>query len=137
MEKVVVQVSRYLDRSGAGLFTQNTSGVLMCAFCRALRRYAMRLKRLQLVGGSAELSQLRTAGNWSALVELWLELEKLSRNVSDQTRAMVGLRLRGFDWKEIAGVLQITDTAARTAFWREVRRARLKGSGKDSKQRRE
>ena len=133
MEKVVVQVSRYLDRSGAGLFTQNTSGVLMCAFCRALRRYAMRLKRLQLVGGSAELSQLRTAGNWSALVELWLELEKLSRNVSDQTRAMVGLRLRGFDWKEIAGVLQITDTAARTAFWREVRRARLKGLGKDSK----
>ena len=136
MEKVVVQVSRYLDRTGAGLFTQNTSGVLMCAFCRALRRYAMRLKRLQLVGGSAELSQLRTAGNWSALVELWLELERLSRNVSDQTRAMVGLRLRGFDWKEIAGVLQITDTAARTAFWREVRRARLKGSGKDPKQRR-
>jgi len=137
MEKVVVQVSRYLDRTGAGLFTQNTSGVLMCAFCRALRRYALRLKRLQLVGGSAELSQLRTAGNWSALVELWLELERLSRNVSDQTRAMVGLRLRGFDWKEIAGVLQITDTAARTAFWREVRRARLKGSGKDPKQRRE
>ena len=137
MEKVVVQVSRYLDRSGAGLFTQNTSGVLMCAFCRALRRYAMRLKRLQLVGGSAELSQLRTAGNWSALVELWLELEKLSRNVSNQTRAMVGLRLRGFDWKEIAGVLQITDTAARTAFWREVRRARLRGSGKEPKQRRE
>jgi hypothetical protein len=30
MEKVVVQVSRYLDRSGAGLFTQNTTGVLMC-----------------------------------------------------------------------------------------------------------
>ena len=137
MEKVVVQVSRYLDRTGAGLFTQNTSGVLMCAFCRALRRYALRLKRLQLVGGSTELSQLRTAGNWSALVELWLELERLSRNVSDQTRAMVGLRLRGFDWKEIAGVLQITDTAARTAFWREVRRARLKGSGKDPKQRRE
>jgi len=137
MEKVVVQVSRYLDRTGAGLFTQNTSGVLMCAFCRALRRYALRLKRLQLVGGSAELSQLRTAGNWSALVELWLELERLSRNVSDQTRAMVGLRLRGFDWKEIAGVLQITDTAARTAFWREVRRARLKGLGKDPKQRRE
>jgi len=137
MEKVVVQVSRYLDRTGAGLFTQNTTGVLMCAFCRALRRYALRLKRLQLVGGSAELSQLRTARNWSALVELWLELERLSRNVSDQTRAMVGLRLRGFDWKEIAGVLQITDTAARTAFWREVRRARLKGLGKDPKQRRE
>jgi hypothetical protein len=31
MEKAVVQVSRYLDRTGAGLFAQNTTGVLMCA----------------------------------------------------------------------------------------------------------
>jgi DNA-directed RNA polymerase specialized sigma24 family protein len=137
MENAVAQVSRYLDRTGAGPFTQNTTGILMCAFCRSLRRYAQKLKRLQLVGGSAEFSEWRTARNGSALVELWLELERLSRNVSDQTRAMVGLRLRGFDWKEIAGVLQITDTAARTAFWREVRRARLKGLGKDPKQRRE
>jgi hypothetical protein len=131
MEKVVVQVSRYLDRSGAGLFTQNTTGVLMCAFCRSLRRYAMKLKRLQLVGGSAELPERRTTRNWSALVELWLDLQKLSRDLSRKTRAMLGLRMRGFDWKEIAAALHMTDTAARTAFWREVRRARLKNLGKN------
>jgi hypothetical protein len=136
MEKVVAQVSRYLDRAGAGLFTQNTSGVLMCAFCRSLRRYATKLKRLQLVGGSAELAERRTTCNWSALVELWLDLQKLSRDLSRKTRAMLGLRMRGFDWKEIAGVLHMTDTAARTAFWREVRRARLKGLGKNPKERR-
>ena len=28
-------------------------------------------------------------------------------------------------------MLETTDTAARTAFWREVRRARLKGVGKN------
>jgi len=126
MEKVVVQVSRYLDRTGAGLFTQNTTGVLMCAFCRSLRRYAMKLKRLQLVGGSAELAPRRTAQNWSALVELWLDLEKLGRDLSQKTRVMLRLRSTGFDWKEVAGVLHMTDTAARTAFWREVRRARSK-----------
>jgi DNA-directed RNA polymerase specialized sigma24 family protein len=131
MEKVVMQVSRYLDRSGAGLFTQNTTGVLMCAFCRSLRRYAMKLKRLQLVGGSAELPERRTTRNWSALVELWLDLQKLSRDLSRKTRAMLGLRMRGFDWKEIAAVLHMTDTAARTAFWREARRARLKNLGKN------
>jgi len=109
----------------------------MCAFCRSLRRYATKLKRLQPVGGSAELSERRTAHNWSALVELWIDLEKLSRNVSHKTRAMLGLRFRGFDWKEIAGVLHMTDTAARTAFWREVRRARLKGLGKDPKEKRQ
>jgi DNA-directed RNA polymerase specialized sigma24 family protein len=126
MEKIVVQVSRYLDRNGADLFTQNTTGVLMCAFCRSLRRYAMKLKRLQLAGGSAELAQRRTAQNWSALVELWLDLEKFARDLSQKTRVMLRLRARGFDWKEIAGVLHMTDTAARTAFWREVRRARSK-----------
>ena len=31
MENAVAQVSRYLDRSGADLFTQNTAGILMCA----------------------------------------------------------------------------------------------------------
>lgn len=57
MEKSVAQVSKYLDRAGADPFSQNTRGILMCAFCRSLRRYAMKLKRLQLVGGSAELSE--------------------------------------------------------------------------------
>jgi hypothetical protein len=76
----------------------------------------MKLKRLQLVGGSAELAERPTAHNWSALVELWLDLEKLGRDLSQKTRVMLGLRTRSFDWKEIAGVLHMTDTAARTAF---------------------
>jgi hypothetical protein len=96
----------------------------------------MKLKRLQLVGGTTELSERRIVPNWSVLVELWLDLEKLSRNVSHKTRAMVGLRMRGFDWKEIAAVLHMTDTAARTAFWREVRRARLKNLGKNPQDKR-
>src|SRR6266851_735704 len=63
MENAVAQVSRYLDRTGADLFTQNTAGILMCAICRSLRRYAMKLNRLELVGGSAELSERRIAPN--------------------------------------------------------------------------
>lgn len=131
MENAVAQVSRYLDRVGAAPFTQNTAGILMCAFCRSLRRVAMKLNRLQLVGGITELSQQRITPNRTDLVELGLDLEKLSRNLTHKTRAMLGLRFRGFDWKEIAAVLHMTDTAARTAFWREVRRARLKGEGKN------
>jgi hypothetical protein len=60
-ERSVEQVSRYLERTGAGLFTQNMTGILMCAFCRALRRYATKLNRLQFVGGTAELSERRSA----------------------------------------------------------------------------
>jgi hypothetical protein len=126
MERSVEQVSRYLDRTGAGLFTQNTHGILMCAFCRALRGYAIRLRRLQLVGGTTELSQRQFAPDWTALVDLHLDLEKLGRRLSDKSRVMLDLRSRGFDWKEIAAVLQMTDIAARAAFWREVKRAKLK-----------
>jgi hypothetical protein len=136
MENAVAQVSRYLDRSGAELFTQNTAGILMCAICRSLRRYAMKLNRLELVGGSAELSERRIAPNWTALVELRLDLERLTRNLTDCGRTMLGLRSSGFDWKEIAEILQITDVAARAAFWREVKRAKLRAAGTGSQHKR-
>jgi hypothetical protein len=125
----VAQVSRYLDRSGTDLFTQNTAGILMCAICRSLRRYARKLNRLELIGGSAELSDRRIAPDWTALVELRLDLERLTRNLNDKSRTMLDLRRSGFDWKEIADVLQMTDIAARAAFWREVKRAKSKAAG--------
>jgi|SRR5882762_930432 len=81
MERSVEQVSRYLERTRAGLFTQNTTGILMCAFCRALRRYALKLNRLQFVGGSTELSERRIVADWAALVNLRLDLEKLGRKL--------------------------------------------------------
>jgi len=42
---------------------------------------------------------------------------------------MLDLRRSGFDWKEIADVLHMTDVAARAAFWREVKRAKSKAAG--------
>ena len=135
MENAVAQVSRYLDRSGAELFTQNTAGILMCAICLSLRRYARKLNRLELAGGSTELSERRIAPDWTALVELRLDLERLTRSLNDKSRTMLDLRRSGFDWKEIADVLQMTDVAARAAFWREVKRVKLKtlGTGRQNK----
>jgi DNA-directed RNA polymerase specialized sigma24 family protein len=129
MEQSVAQVSQYLDRASANPFSQNTRGILMCAFCRALRRYVMKLNRLQLVGKSADLSERVFAPSWAALVDLRLDLEKLGVDLSDKSREMLGLRRRGFDWKEIADALHMSETAARTAFWREIRRAASKNSG--------
>jgi hypothetical protein len=39
---------------------------------------------------------------------------------------MYGLRHAGFEWREIAEKLNITDAAARAEFSRELKRARLK-----------
>ena len=129
MEQSVAQVSQYLDRASASPFSQNTRGILMCAFCRALRRYAMKLSRLQFVGRSADLSERIFAPNWAALIELRLDLEKLGCDLSDKSLKVLGLRSRGYDWKEIADALHMTETAARTAFWREIRRAASKNLG--------
>ena len=98
----------------------------MCAFCRALRRYRTKLDRLQLVGRSAELPEPITPPGWAALLEIRLDLEKLGYSLTDKSRTMLGLRRRGFDWKEIAEALHITETAARTAFWREIKRVTAK-----------
>lgn len=133
MEKSVAQVSQYLDRAGADPFSQNTRGILMCAFCRALRRYAMKLNRLQLVGKSTDISERVLAPTWSALVELRVDLERLGCHLTDKSRAMLGLRSSGFDWKEIAGALHMSPTAARTAFWREIKRAAAKRATKSRK----
>lgn len=122
MERSVAQVSQYLDRAGADAFSQNTRGILMCAFYRALRRYAMKLNRLQFVGRTAEISERVLAPSWAALVELRLDLERLGCHLTDKSRAMLGLRSSGFDWKEIAEALHMSPTAARTAFWREIKR---------------
>lgn len=62
-------------------------------------------------------------------MELRLDLERLTLSLNDKSRTMLDLRRSGFDWKEIASVLQMTDIAARTAFWHEVKRARLKAAG--------
>ncbi len=47
---------------------------------------------------------------------------------------MFGAHRRGFDWKEIAEVLHVTQTAARAAFWSEVKRARFKALKANSKE---
>jgi predicted transcriptional regulator len=133
MEKSVAQVSQYLDRAGADAFSQNTRGILMCAFCRALRRYAMKLNRLQLVGKSNEISERMLAPRWAALVELRVDLERLGCNLSDRSRAMLGLRSSRCDWKEIAEALHMSPTAARTAFWREIKRVAVKRTNKSRK----
>ena len=130
MEKAVAQVSHYLDRAGVDPFSQNTRGLLMCAFCRVLRRYAMKLHRLQLMGRSADLPERIFAPGWAGLVELRLDLEKLGCDLTDKARTMLGLRSSGFDWKEIAKALHMTETAARTAFWREIKRATSKTLGR-------
>lgn len=123
MENTVAQVSRYLDRIGAPLSTRK-HGLLLVAFCRALRRYAANSSRLELVGGSDELSCHTADHAWVSQVDARLDLEKIVRQLSGRNAAVLTLRAAEYEWKEIAQLFGVSVAAIRNSFWREIERTR-------------
>lgn len=126
MERSVVQISRYLNRRGVAGFSQDTSGLLMCAFSRALRRHIAKLRRIELAHDLSDLSEPRPKRSCTSEEDCRLDAEKAARQLSERGRQMYELRHAGFEWREIAAKLHSTDAAARAEFSRELKRARLK-----------
>jgi DNA-directed RNA polymerase specialized sigma24 family protein len=125
MERSVVQISRYLNRRGVATFSQDTCSLLMCAFCRALRRHVVRLRRIELAPDLSEASERPPTRSCTTEEDCRLDAEKAARQLSARGRQMYELRHAGFEWREIAQKLNITDAAARAEFSRELKRARL------------
>ena len=123
MEYTVAQVSRYLDRIGAPLSTRK-HGLLLVAFCRALRRYAAKSSRLELVGGSGDLTNHTADHAWMRQVNARLDLESIVRQLSERNAAVLTLRAAEYEWKEIAQLFGVSAGAIRNAFWREIDRIR-------------
>lgn len=123
MENAVAQVSRYLDRIGAPTSSRKHA-LVMTAFCRGLRRYSGRLKRLELVGGSTELSTRAVDQDWISQENARIDLEKMIRQLSDRNGTVLMLRAGGFEWKEIAQIFGTSVAVARNGFWREIDRIR-------------
>jgi DNA-directed RNA polymerase specialized sigma24 family protein len=121
MENAIAQVSRYLDRIGAPESSQKHP-LLMVAFCRRLRRYATKLNRLELVGGSGELSSRTLGEGWIAQVNARLELARMVRKLSDKNGTVLMLRAAGYEWKDVAQILGKSPAAIRNSFWREIER---------------
>jgi DNA-directed RNA polymerase specialized sigma24 family protein len=122
MESSVAQVSRYLDRIGAPTLPSK-QGLLMLAFCRALRKQAIRMSRLEFVGGSFELSARIADENWMSRANCRLDLERVLRQLSIRNAKILLLRAAGYTWKEIADLLGTSAARVRNGFWREVRKA--------------
>jgi DNA-directed RNA polymerase specialized sigma24 family protein len=123
MENSVAQISRYLDRIGAPE-SQQKHGLLMVAFCRGLRRYAAKLKRLEFVGGSGDLSSRTLDEGWVSQVNARLELARTVRKLRDQHGTVLMLRAAGYEWEDIGQILGKSAAAIRISFWREIKRIR-------------
>ena len=121
MENTVAQVSRYLDRKGVPLSSRK-HGLVMVAFCRALRRYARKFSRLEAVGGACELARCASLTNWAVQADARLEFEKLVEKLSPRNAEILMLRAAGFEWKEIAAFLDDSVPTLRNRFWREIYR---------------
>lgn len=123
MESTVAQVSCYLDRIGAPPSTRK-HGLLLVAFCRALRRYEAKSKRLELVGGAGELSNYTADAAWVRQIDARLDLERIIRQLSERNAAILTLRAAEYEWKEIAELFGVSVAAIRNSFWREIEKIR-------------
>jgi DNA-directed RNA polymerase specialized sigma24 family protein len=123
MEYAVAQVSRYLDRIGAPLSTRK-HGLLLVAFCRALRRYAAKSSRLELVGGSDDFTSYTADNAWVSQIDARLDFEKIVRQLGERNAAVLTLRAAQYEWKEIADLFGLSVAAVRNSFWREIERIR-------------
>jgi hypothetical protein len=132
MERSVTQISRYLDRRAVTLSPENTERLLMFAFRRGLRRHAAKFRHIQLAGDINEVSTSPSVRNCTSKEDCRLDAEKAARQLCQRARKMYQLRNAGFEWKEIAEMLNTTDAAARAEFSRELKRARQKVSKKCS-----
>jgi hypothetical protein len=129
MESSVAQVSRYLDRGSVLVFSRELDGLLMRAFRRALYRHAVRLNRLQPVGGAGELSSRVVDRTWIRQIDARLEFEQVVRRLCERSRTILALRYAGYTWKEAARLLGSSVPALRSAFWRDI--TRVKGELKN------
>lgn len=123
MENAVVEVSRYLDRVAAPLDSRK-QGLLMTAFCRALRRHAAKLRRLEFVGGTDELSARSFPNGSITRTEVRLDLDLIVHRLSPKNSQILALRSAGYGWKEIASLFHTSIARIRNGFWREISRIR-------------
>lgn len=123
MENAVAQVSRYLDRIEAPE-SSGKQALLMVAFCRQLQRYAAKLNRLELVGGSGELSSHTSGERWISQMNARLELARMVRKLSDTNGTVLMLRAAGYEWNDVAQMFGKSPASIRIRFWREVERIR-------------
>jgi len=133
METSVLQVSHYLDRRATPLFERDAGALLVCAFYRGLRRHLSKLRRLELTADVATLPPPRPGRSCPSKEDCRLDAERVLRKLSDRARRMFEFRKRGYDWEEVAAILNTSDGAARAEYSRELKRLKMKLANKPNR----
>ena len=122
MEISVARTSRYLNRKGISPDSQSHVGLLLLTFWRLLERRRAKLSRLEPIGGIGDLSERVPDATWSSQIDTRLDRDKIVRLLTDRSRTILALRNAGYEWSEIAKLLNGTVAKIKGDFWHEVRR---------------
>jgi hypothetical protein len=124
LERAIKTISRYLNKHNALPYSNDPGGLLVLACHRSLRRLAARRNRITLIGDGSKMAELLREREWpQEEMDRELFLEELARQLSNESRLILRLRIIGYDWKEIARMLGASSFLIRQRFWRDVRRA--------------
>jgi hypothetical protein len=122
-ERSVDRVSVYLNKRKVA--PHDPSGLLILDVYRSARRLAQQRNRVLLVGGTSELSRLLGAPDWTHAAERQIFLDRLISLLSPDVGGLLRFRMEGFEWDEIAEMLNCDSSSIRKRFWRAIRRAHL------------
>jgi hypothetical protein len=132
LEAAVHDISDYLDRQRARLFSTNAAALIMSAVRSALRRQASKRRREKAVGGSSDLAPCLLAPDWRDKVEPHLDLQKVTSGFSKLARDVLALRLEGYRWKQVSEHLGVAVPVAKRSVQRELPKARAMVTGNHS-----
>ena len=123
LEKVVIEVSaRLRDEPEVG---RNLNGYLITAFSHRVRRLRLRDDRLGFEGLTRELEENHRLKGPDVTAELeWrLTLDLLLSLLPHEVRHTLHLRMLGFSWREVSGVLGIPVKHAKSRYYYGLQKA--------------
>ncbi len=129
LDTAIAQASAYLDKNAIPLNAHSEShliGLLRRCFWTVLQRQAKQLRRLELIGGNSDLSDIATDNTWSDHIENRIDFERMIGLLSERARTVLALRVAGYDWQEIAAFFETTPGAIKKSFLRELRELQRK-----------
>lgn len=122
MEMAVAKASENLNKKDPCDSSHNVNGLVMVIFSRELNRLAAKRRRVESAGTSLDLDrelQPRSDGDLDRKIDQAKILEQLSA----KARLIWKFRNQGYDWQEVAARIGVSSGAARTLFWRDLRKA--------------
>jgi len=122
MEAAVGKASENLNKKNISDASHNVNGLLIVILSREVNRVAAKRRRVQSSGTSLDLDK-ELQPRFDGDLDRKIDQIKILQLLNAKARLIWNLRNQGYDWEEVATFTGISSGAARTLFWRDLRKA--------------